>query len=92
MCRLSFALTTLERGSRKRSVIEDISYYIKNRIYCVLIIPIAFYACETWTLRIIGIQRLSEVENNCLGAMGWGKISERIKMVVIRKKKRILKL
>ena len=48
---------------------RDISVKLKLRLYNVLILPIAIYGSETWSLKQIDTKTLSVLENSCLRAI-----------------------
>ena len=48
---------------------RDISVKLKLRLYNALILPIAIYGSETWSLTQRDTKKLSVFENNCLRAI-----------------------
>ena len=48
---------------------KDITKSLKVRLYYALIVPIALYASETWTLLAEDKRKLEVFENRCLRAM-----------------------
>ena len=42
---------------------------LKMRLYYALIVPIAIYACDTWTLRADDIRKLNSFETRCLQSL-----------------------
>ena len=67
--RISLAATAF---GRLRSTVwnrRDISRKLKCRLYNALILPIATYASETWTLRNEDVRRLECFEMRCLRAI-----------------------
>ena len=48
---------------------RDISIKLKSRLYNALILPIAIYASETWTLKNEDVRRLLVFEMRCLRAI-----------------------
>ena len=65
------ALATVAFGKLKHKIWSnnDLPVYVKTRLFYALIIPIALYACETWTLKNTHMQKLSVFLNNCLRTM-----------------------
>ena len=45
---------------------KDLSLRLKTRLFDTLIIPIAIYSCETWTLKVDDNRRLAAFETKCL--------------------------
>ena len=56
------------------------------RLFQALIVPIAIYASETWTLKTEDYQRLTVFENDCLRAMVGKTRMDKCKMVDIRRR------
>ena len=65
------ALANSTFGIFKKSVWSrrDISVKLKLRLYSALILPIAIYGSETWSLTQLDTKKLSVFENNCLTAI-----------------------
>lgn len=83
------ALATVAFGKLKKNIWSrnDLSYQIKSRLFYALVIPIAIYACETWSLKKKDMDKLSVFQNDCLRIMA-GK--RRIDRTRIRDLKRLL--
>jgi len=64
---------------------KDIPYQIKIRLYNALIVPIAIYASETWTLKAEDTRKLSVFENDCMRAIAGKTRRDRVKIDVLRK-------
>ena len=62
------ALASSAFGRLKKNVWSnrDISYSLKMRLYASLILPIATYASETWTLKVEDEQKLKYLKTNVL--------------------------
>jgi hypothetical protein len=66
------------------SVLSSVVKKLKNRIYSTIILPVALYGCETWSLTLRKEQRLRVFENKVLRRTigpkrdevtgGWGKL------------------
>ena len=81
------ALASSAFGKLKKKIWgnRDLSYHIKLRLYSSLIVPIAIYASETWTLKAEDTRRLLVFENDCLRTMVGKTRRDRCKLVDIRK-------
>ena len=67
---------------RLRKVIwdrHDISNHLKIRLYNALILPIATYASETWTLKSEDTRKLTVFEMKCLRSILGTTIADRIR-------------
>ena len=75
-------------GRLKRTVLtnQDISRSLKVRIYKALILPIAFYAAESWTLRQTDTRQLESFEMRCLRVILGVHLMDRVKNEVIRQR------
>ena len=65
---------------------KDVPNSIKLRLYNALIVPIAIYASETWTLKAEDSRKLTVFENDCLRAMVGKTRRDRCKIADIKKK------
>ena len=83
--RIALASSAFGRLKEKIWSRKDIPNRIKIRLYYALIVPIAIYASETWTLKVEDSRKLNVFENNCLRAMAGKCVRDRIKMEDIRK-------
>ena len=83
--RIAIASSAFGRLKEKIWSRKDVPNRIKTRLYYALIVPIAIYASETWTLKAEDSRKLNVFENNCLRAMAGKSIRDRIKMENIRK-------
>ena len=63
---------------------QNISRTIKVRIYKALILPIATYGSESWTLRKIDKNKLEVFEMRCLRTIAGVKLCDRVRNVNIR--------
>jgi hypothetical protein len=45
---------------------RDISLFLKGRVYCASVRAVLLYGCESWSLRLEDIQRLSTLDHYCL--------------------------
>lgn len=82
------ALASSAFGRLKKNVWarRDLSLKIKVRLYNSLILPIAIYASETWTLKSEDTHRLLVFENDCLRAMLGKTRLDRCKMDHVRER------
>ena len=80
------ALASSAFGKLKKKIWgnRDLSYHIKLRLYSSLIVPIAIYASETWTLKAEDTRRLLVFENDCLRTMVGKTRKDRCQLVDIR--------
>ena len=81
------ALASTAFGRLKNTVWNrrDLSNKIKVRLYNALIVPIAIYASETWTLKAEDERKLTVFENDCLRNMVGRNRIDRCKMKDIRR-------
>ena len=84
--RIALASSAFGRLKEKIWRNRSIPLKIKTRLYYALIVPIAIYACETWTLRKAESQSLLVFENNCLRSMLGKTLLDRVKIVTLRRK------
>ena len=82
------ALASSAFGRLKKNVWskKGIPYSIKLRLYNALILPIAIYASETWTLKAEDVHKLSVFENDCFRAMIGKTRMDKCRLSDIRKK------
>jgi hypothetical protein len=40
--------------------------YIEVKIYKIIMVPVALYGCETWSLKLMGKHRLRVLSEGCL--------------------------
>ena len=82
------ALASSAFGRLKKNIWskKEISNTLKWRLFQALIVPIAIYASETWTLKTEDNQRLTVFENDCLRAMVGKTRMDKCKMVDIRRR------
>ena len=75
-------------GRLKRSVWtnQDISRSLKVRIYKALILPIAIYEAESWTLRQADARQLESFEMRCLRVILGVHLMDRVKNEEIRQR------
>ena len=75
-------------GRLKRTVWtnQDISRSLKVRIYKALILPIAIYGTESWTLRQTGTRKLESFEMRCLQVVLGVHLLDRVKNEEIRQR------
>ena len=64
---------------------QNISRTIKVRIYKALILPIATYGSESWTLRKMDKNKLEVFEMRCLRTIAGVKLCDRVRNVNIRR-------
>ena len=64
---------------------RDISVKLKLRLYNALILPIAIYGSETWSLMQLDTKKLSVFENNCLKAILKIRLQGHVSIDEIRK-------
>ena len=69
----------------------QISLGLKVRLYNALIVPIATYACETWTLKESDAQKLLVFEMKCLRAILGVTLYNRLKNQDIRQRLNVKK-
>ena len=67
--RIALAASAFGRLKEKIWTNNDLSYVIKTRLFYALIIPIAIYACETWSLKKVDMNKLNVFQNDCLRTM-----------------------
>ena len=65
---------------------QDISRSLKIRIYRALILPIAIYGAESWTLRNTDTRRLESFEMRCLRTILGVNLMDRVRSDEIRQK------
>ena len=75
-------------GRLKRTVWtnQDISRLLKVRIYKALILPIAIYGAESWTLRQADTRQLESFEMRCLRVILGVHLMDRVKNEEIRQR------
>ena len=81
------ALASSAFGRLKKTVWSNrnVSNQLKLRLYNALILPIAIYACECWTLKAEDSRRLSVFENDCFRSMIGKTRLDRYRLVDIRR-------
>ena len=65
---------------------KDISTALKVRLYNALILPIAIYGAETWSMTKSDTKKLHVFENNCLRSILGVKLQDRVSIVQLRKR------
>ena len=80
------ALASSAFGRLKKQVWsnKEIQNQLKLRLYYALIVPIAIYASETWTLKVEDSRKLTVFENDCLRAMCGKTRIDRSRLVDIK--------
>ena len=75
-------------GRMKKTVWSrrDISTKLKLRLYNALILPIAIYGSETWSLTQYDANKLNVFENNCLRAIFNVRLIEYVSIKELRKR------
>ena len=76
------ALAAVAFGKLKHNIWSrnDLSYQIKSRLFYALIIPIAIYACETWSLKKKDMDKLYVFQNDCLRIMAGKRRTDRTRI------------
>ena len=80
------ALASTAFGNLKENIFsrKDVPKKLKVRLYKALIVPIAIYAGETWSLREEDKRKLIVFENNCLRIIAGVALSQRVRLETIR--------
>ena len=81
------ALASVASGRLKDKIWnrKDITKSLKVRLYYALIVPIALYASETWTLLAEDKRKLEVFENRCLRAMLGISLYDRVRNEKVKK-------
>ena len=81
------ALASQSFGRLRKTVwdVRNLSRNLKIRLYKALIVPIAIYASETWTLKASDKHKLEVFEMRCLRSILGVNIRDRITNVAVRK-------
>ena len=83
--RISLANTAFGKLKKNIWSRNDVPVTLKMRLYKALILPIAIYGAETWSLTKEDTRKLSVFENNCLRAILRIRLQDRISLKRIRK-------
>ena len=83
--RIGLASSAFGRLKNKIWSNKNLPNKLKTRLYYALIIPIAIYACETWTIKKEDERKLSVFENNCLRSTLRKTLMDKTKLTKIRK-------
>ena len=85
------ALANVAFGKLKKNVWsrKDITVSLKIRLYKALILPIAIYSAETWSLTKQDTRKLTVFENNCLRAILGVRLQDRVSLKKLRKKAKL---
>ena len=82
--RINLASSSFGRLSKTIWQNAYISIKLKVRLYKALILPIATYACETWTLKAADTQRLLVFEMKCLRSILKVSLRDHLRNDIIR--------
>ena len=83
--RIGLASSAFDRLKRNIWSKREIPNKIKLRLYSSLILPIAIYASETWTLKVEDLRKLSVFKNDCLRAMAGKTRMDRCRLTEIKR-------
>ena len=85
------SLANIAFGRLKKNIWSrrDISIALKIRLYKALILPIAIYGAETWSLTKVDEQKLAVFENNCIRTILGVRLQDRVSLTQLRKRAKL---